>query len=150
MAGIEMVAIHYKGGAPAILDVLGGRVPLIMNQPQMMLDPIRSGQLRALAVGDTTRSPLLSDVPTAAEAGLAGYQAAAWQALFAPARTPKDIVAKLNREINKIFAMPDVKSRVAAIGVKTPGGTPEDLRRFQEAEVKRWAKIIKDGNITID
>ena len=150
MAGIDMVPIHYKGGAPAILDVLGGRVPLIINQPQMMLDPIRSGQLRALAVGDTTRSPLLPDVPTVADAGLAGYQAAAWQALFAPARTPKDIVAKLNREINKIFSMPDVKTRVAALGVKTPGGTPEDLRRFQEAEVKRWAKIIKDGNITID
>ena len=150
MAGIEMVAIHYKGGAPAILDVLGGRVPLIINQPQMMLDPIRSGQLRALAVGDTSRSPLLPDVPTAAEAGLEGYQAAAWQALFAPARTPKDIVAKLNREINKIFSMPEVKGRVAALGVKTPGGAPEDLRRFQEAEVKRWAKIIKEGNITID
>jgi len=150
MAGIEMVAIHYKGGAPAILDVLGGRVPLIMNQPQMMLDPIRSGQLRALAVGDTSRSPLLPDVPTAAEAGLEGYQAAAWQALFAPARTPKEIIAKLNREINKIFSMPDVKTRVASLGVKTPGGTPEDLRRFQEAEVKRWAKIIKEGNITID
>ena len=150
MAGIDMVPIHYKGGAPAILDVLGGRVPLIINQPQMMLDPIRSGQLRALAVGDTSRSPLLPDVPTAAEAGLEGYQAAAWQALFAPARTPKEIIAKLNREINKIFSMPDVKTRVASLGVKTPGGTPEDLRRFQEAEVKRWAKIIKEGNITID
>lgn len=150
MAGVDMVPIHYKGGAPAILDVLGGRVPVMLNQPQLMLDPIRSGQIRALSVGDINRSPLLPDVPTAAEAGLPGYQAAAWQAVFAPARTPPDIVTKLNREIDKILSMPDVKTRVAALGVKIPGGTPEDLRRFQESEIIRWAKIIKDGNITID
>ncbi len=149
MTGIDMLPIHYKGGAPAYLDLVAGRVPVMLNVTEsILLAGVKSGTLRALAVGDTKRTPSLPDVPTFEEAGVPGYQASAWQAVFAPAGTPADIVTKLNREINQILTMPDVQTKFATYGLRLPGGTPADLRRFQESEVRRWAKVIKEANIT--
>jgi tripartite-type tricarboxylate transporter receptor subunit TctC len=150
MTGTEMLHIPYKGSAPSLSDLLGGRVQLMFADMPLVLSHIKSGTLRALSVGDLKRSPALPDIPTTDEAGLAGYQAAAWYGVFAPARTPKEIVTKLNREIAKLLTLNDVKTRFASLGAQAVGGSPEDFRRFQESEMRRWAKVIKAANITID
>jgi tripartite-type tricarboxylate transporter receptor subunit TctC len=150
MTGTDMLHIPYKGGANALPDLLGGRVPVAFCDMPMALNQIQSGKLRAIAVGDSKRSPALPDIPTVAEAGVAGYEAAAWYGLFAPAGTPKEIVTKLNREVTKILTLNDVKTRLASLGAHAVGGSPEDFRRFQESEMHRWAKVIKEANITVE
>jgi tripartite-type tricarboxylate transporter receptor subunit TctC len=150
MTGVDMLHVPYKGSANALSDLLGGRVQLMFADMPLVLNQIQAGKLRALSVGDSKRSPALPDIPTTAEAGLAGYQAAAWYGVFAPARTPKEIVTKLNREIAKLLTTNDVKTRLASLGAQAVGGSPEDFRRFQESEMHRWAKVIKSANITIE
>lgn len=150
MSGIDMLHVPYKGSANALSDLLGGQTQLMLADMPLVLSQIQAGKLRALAVADEKRSPVLPDLPTVAESGFPGYKAFAWYGVFAPSRTPRDIVAKLNQEINRILTLSDVKERLAGLGAQPVGGSPEDFRRFQESEMQRWGKVIRDAKITME
>ena len=147
MAGIQMTSINYKGGGPAVNDLLGGHVQLYFSTIPSVSQHIESGKLRALAVTGKTRSTELPNVPTVAESGLPGFDVTAWFGLFAPARTPKPVVERLNAELVKILAMPDVRQKLANHGVQPGGGTPESLRDFLASDIDKWAKVIRDAGI---
>ncbi len=142
-AGIDMVHVPYKGTAPATVDLLGGHVHLMLNNIQAALPHIGSGRLRALAVTSLKRSSQAPELPTVAELGYPGFQAASWFGLVAPAGVPSTVVDKLNRDVNAILARPDVRSRMAAIGAEPGGGSPSDFLRFIEEEVAKWSTLIK-------
>jgi len=142
-AGIDMVHVPYKGTAPATIDLLGGHVHLMLDNIQAVLPHIRSGRLRALATTSLTRASQAPELPTVAELGYPGFQAASWFGLVAPAGVPGAVIDKVNRDVNEILARPDVRSRMAAIGAEPGGGSPSDYRRFIEDEVAKWSTLIK-------
>jgi len=147
MAGIKLVHVPYKGSAPSVTAMLGGEVQLGIFSANSVLPHIHSGRLRALGVSTTTRTPTFPDVPTIAEAGVPGYEVVQWSGLFAPAGVPAAIVGKLNRQINEILKLPDVKERLAKVGVDPAGGTSQQLGAFVGAEVRKWAKVIEIAGI---
>lgn len=147
MAGIQMTSVNYKGGGPAVNDLLGGHVQLFFSTIPTVSQLVESGKLRALAVTSKTRSPELPNVPTVAESGLPGFDVTAWFGVFAPARTPKPIIDRLNAEFVKILAMPDVRQKLANHGVQPGGGTPDSLRDFLASEIEKWGKVIRDAGI---
>jgi tripartite-type tricarboxylate transporter receptor subunit TctC len=150
MTGTDMLHVPYKGSANSLSDLLGGQVQLMFADMPLVLSQIQAGKLKALAVADEKRSPVLPDVPTVSEAGVPGYKSFAWYGLFAPAKTPREIVLKLNQEVNKILTLNDVKERLAGLGAHPVGGSPEDFRRFQESEMTRWGKVIKEAKIEME
>ena len=147
MAGTRMLSVPYKGGGPAVTDLLGGHVQVYFATVPSVLQHIESGKLRALAVTSTTRVPELPQVPTVAEAGLPGFEVTAWFGLFAPSRTPRPVVERLNAEVVKILAMPDVRQKMSAHGVLPGGGTSASLREFLVADIDKWAKLIRQAGI---
>jgi tripartite-type tricarboxylate transporter receptor subunit TctC len=150
MAGLDMVHVPYKGSAPAIQDVMSGQVPMMFDTTVVAGPHIKSGGVRALAVTSSKRVKGMETIPTVAEAGVPGYQVVSWQGIFVPANTPKDIVQRLNAELVKIINMPDVREKLEGMGVEPVGNTPEEFAAFQKAEVAKWAKVVKDGNIKIN
>ena len=150
MAGVDMVHIPYKGSGPAIQDVIGGQVPMMFDTSVVAGPHIESGRLRALAVTSSKRAAVFPNVPTMAESGVPGYDVVSWQAVFAPAGTPKPIVDRLHAEIAKILKEPDVQERLAKLGLDPSGMAPAELAAFQKAEIDKWAKVIKAANIKID
>ena len=148
-AGID-VAIQYKGSTPAMNDVLGGHVPFTFDVILTTMPHIRSGKLRPLAVTSARRSPLLPEVPTVAEQGFPGYDAVGWNGLYAPAKTPQAIVERLNREVNAVLALPEVRDRVASLGASVVGGTPEQFAQFMHDEATKWGRLIRDHKIAAD
>ena len=149
-AGIDVLHVPYKGGAPAIVDMLGGRIHFMMLDPLQAMPHINGGRLRAIAVGSPKRLPLLPDVPTISEAGLPGYEAVVWWGFLVPAKTPKEIVTRLNAEFNKAMADPGVHKKLEEMGTVVVGGTPEQFDHFIKAETDKWAAVIKKGNIKSD
>lgn len=149
-AQIDVLHVPYKGGAPALTDLLGGRISYMMQNPLEVLPHIKAGQLRALAVGGVKRLALLPDVPTASEAGLPGYEASVWWGFVAPVKTPQDIVGKLNTEVQKALAAPRVKEKLAEMGVVINPSTPEQFGAFLKLEIDKWAKVIKTSGIQAD
>ena len=147
MAGLDMVHIPYKGSAPAIQDVMAGQVPMMFDTTVVAAPHIKSGNVRALAVTSTKRVKGMETIPTLSEAGVPGYQLVSWQGIFAPAGTPKDIVVRLNAELVKIIALPDIRERLDSLGVDPVANTSEEFSAFQKAEIAKWAKVIKDANI---
>ena len=147
LAGAELTHIPYKGSAPAIQDVIGGQVPMSFETVTVALPHIQSGKVRALAVTSAKRSPALPDTPTLQEAGVKGFDVASWQAIYAPAGTPPAIVQRLNAEIEKIVAMPDVKAKFETLGLQHSPNTPAEFAAFNKAEVAKWTKVVKDGNV---
>ena len=148
-AGINVVHIAYKGSGPALTDVIGGHVPIMFDGiPSSMLH-IRAGRLRAIAVTSLERVPTLPEIPTVAET-IPGFEANGWFAVFAPAGTPQDVVAKLNSEINKVLAIPEVKRRYADLGAITVGGPPEKLRDQVKAELDKWSELVRVTNMTVE
>jgi tripartite-type tricarboxylate transporter receptor subunit TctC len=145
IAKIDMVHIPYKGSAPAIQDVMGSQVPLMFDTTVVAAPFIESGRVRALAVTSGKRAPSLPNVPTMAEAGVAGYEVVAWQGIFAPAGTPPAIVQRLYTEISGILKQPDVQERLAKLGVDPSGMTPQQFAAFQATEIAKWAKVVKDS-----
>ncbi len=149
-AKIEMVHVPYKGGGPALSDVLGGQVPLFFGNLASTLPHIQSGKLRALAVTSGKRSALLPDVPTLEESGLTGTEIYEWNALFAPAGTPDAVIEKISAALQKAMASPDVKARILQLGGDIQKGTPEHAQQFVRQQMALWTRVIKERNITVD
>ena len=147
---IDVVHVPYKGGAPAMTDLLGARLSFMLNNPLEVLSNIKSGRLRALAVASPKRIPMLPDVPTFAEAGVSGYDASVWWGLVAPAKTPKDIVAKLSSETLKALEDGGVKEKLSNLGAVVDPLGPEPFGRFLNAEIDKWAGVIKTSGIHAD
>lgn len=150
MAGVKMNHIPYKGSAPALTDTMGGQTHLMFDTMLSAMPHVKGGKLKALAVTSATRSPVAPDVPTVAESGLPGYEAIAWNGLLAPAGTPPEVVARLNAELKKALASPDVKDKFEAQGFAASWTTPTDFGRFLTVEVDKWAKVVKVSGATVD
>jgi tripartite-type tricarboxylate transporter receptor subunit TctC len=146
-AGIDVLHVPYKSTPPAINDVLGGRVSMMVIDMAPGLEHVRAGNFRALAVTTKERSALLPDLPSLAEAGIPGYDVTSYAALFAPAGTPKEIVDRLNAEVPKIIADPEARKRIAVTGFDAFSGPPETLAAFIQSELVTWGKLIKDAGI---
>jgi tripartite-type tricarboxylate transporter receptor subunit TctC len=147
---VDLTHVPYKGSGPALSDVIGGQVPIIIDTTIVLGAQIKAGKLRPLAVAYASRLGTLPDVVTAAEAGVPGWEVVSWQAVFAPAGTPKPIVQRLNTEIAAIMKAPDVQARLAEMGVEVGGGPPEQLGDFQKAEMAKWAKVVKAAGVKPD
>jgi len=149
MTHIEVLHVPYKGGGPAVTAVMGGEVQGTFNVITGVLPYARSGKLRALGVSSAKRADVAPEIPTIAESGVPGYEVIAWYNVFAPARTPRVVIERLNSEINRMLQMPDVRERFQALGVAPLGGTAEALGKYLEFEVTRWAKLIKDTGVKL-
>ena len=148
--GTQLVHIPYRGGGPAVIDVMGGQVPLLWVSIPAAAQFVKTGKLKALAVSTTKRSAAFPDVPTMQEAGVTDFEVDSWYAMFVPAKTPKAVVDKLNRALNAVVSQPEIKERLLAQGSEGVGGTPEALGKMVDAELPRWAKLAKDANIRAD
>lgn len=149
-AKVDMVHVPYKGGGPALNDVIGGQVPLFFGNLASTLQHVQSGKLRALAVTSDKRSAILPDVPSLSEAGLKGTEVYEWNAVFAPANTPEPVMAKLAAAFQHALESTEVKARVAQLGGEIQKGNPDQARKFIEHQVKLWGRVIKERNITTE
>ena len=147
MTGTKMLHVPYKGSSAAHPDLLAGRTKMIFDPLTAIQGHVKSGRVRAIAVTTAARSGSLPDVPTVAEQGLAGYDTSTWGGILAPAGTPRPVVDRLNAEINKVLAMPDVRAKLVAGGIDVQGGTPEQFGDVIKAEVAKWAKVVRDAGI---
>lgn len=149
MTGVEMQHVPYRGSAPAITDMIGGRVQVMFDNMPSAIQHIRAGTLRALAVTTEKRSPELPDVPTVGDT-VKGYEASAWFGMGAPAKTPKPIIDKLNKEINAILAEPDMKKKIAELGGIPLIGPPEDFGKIIVSETDKWEKVVKFAGARVE
>jgi tripartite-type tricarboxylate transporter receptor subunit TctC len=147
MAGINIVHVPYKGNAPALTDTVGGHVEMIFSGVPALVPHIESGRLRAIAIGSLKRFAAIPKVPTFDESGLKGYEATTWFGLMAPARTPKDVITRLNVEVDRILSSADLKERFLNEGIDPIGGAPEAFARFIRAEIDKYARVIKAANV---
>lgn len=150
ITGAKLMHVPYKGSGPAVTDVVAGHVPVIFDTPLVVGSHVKAGKLRALAVASSKRIEGLPDVPTAAEAGVPGLEVASWQAVFAPAGTPKEIVRRLNAEIAGVLKTPDIRARMAELGFEPAGGPPQELADLQRTDIAKWAKVVKEAGIKPD
>ena len=150
MAGVKMQHIPYKGRAQAVPDLLGGRIQMIFDNMPSALPLVKAGEVRAIAVTSATRSPAAPNIPTIAESGLPGFEATSWFALYAPAGLPKDVQARINAETARVMALPDVREKLANLGLEVATGTPEALATFMQAETTKWAKVVKESGAKPD
>src|SRR6266567_9343635 len=149
-AKIDVLHVPYKGGAPAITDLLGERISFMPINPVEVMAHIRAGRLRALAVASDKRFPLLPDVPTVTEAGVPGYEASVWWGLVAPAKTPPEIVRQLNAETNKALANPAIANKLSELGVVVTPGTPDQFAAFIKSQTELWSGVVKSAGIKPD
>jgi tripartite-type tricarboxylate transporter receptor subunit TctC len=150
MAGIDMLHVPYKGVGNAVTDLLGGQVQVMVAPTQSVMGHVKSGKLRALAVTGAKRSPSAPEIPTMAEAGVPGYESVGWFGLMAPMGTPRDVVLLLNREINRILQLPDVKARLLELGAEPANTTPQQFLEFILGDNAKWAKLIKERGIVVE
>jgi tripartite-type tricarboxylate transporter receptor subunit TctC len=149
--GLQATHVPYKGSAPALQDVVGGQVQMMVDTMNTVLPYVKDKRLRPLAVATTRRSAALPDVPTLQEAlGLPGFEMSAWQGIVVPAATPKEIVARLHAEINRAVLDADVRQRLSAQGAEPLGGSSEEYATYIRSEIVRWAKVVKDAGATLD
>ena len=147
MTGISVVHVPYNGGGPAMKALLSGEVSVLFNNILAAVPQIKAGRLGALGVTGRSRSSALPDVPTIAEAGVAGFEATAWFCIFAPAGTPPAIVTKLNGEVARILKLPEISGRLVGQGLEPVGNSPDEFSRFLRSEIVKWNKVIKDAGI---
>ncbi len=147
MAKVDMTHVPYKGEANAISDLLGNQVPVMFGNLPSMLPHIKSGKLRALAVSSLQRSSVAPDIPTVAESGLPGFETLTWFGLFAPANMPQPVVERLNAEVKKSLASPEVHAKLVQQGLTVVGGTSAELKGYMKQEVPKWATLLKNANI---
>lgn len=148
-AGTRLLHVPYKGSAPAMTGLLGGEVQLMFSDASTALPFVKAGKIKALAVTNGKRSPLLPNVPTVAESGLPGYEAYSWVALFAPARTPQAVLDKLNADFNMAMNDAEVRRHLLAAGIEAEPGTPAQLRERLHGEILKWQKVIQTAGITV-
>jgi tripartite-type tricarboxylate transporter receptor subunit TctC len=149
-AGIDLVHVAYKGGAPAAADVLAGHVPMMFEMGYAALPSIKAGKIRALAVTSTRRLAVLPDVPTMAEAGVPGFESYNWQGVIVPAKTPREIVDRLNRELNLLLSQPALRDLILNDGSQVGGGTPEAFGAFIRDEAEKWGKVVRAAKISAE
>jgi tripartite-type tricarboxylate transporter receptor subunit TctC len=149
LAGVDLVHVPYKGSAPAVTDLLGGQVQVMFDNAPNVLPHVRAGKLRALAVSTATRSAFAPDLPAVAET-VPGFDVEVWFGVVAPAGVPRAVVRKLNADINRVLALPDVKGRFAEQGVRVIGGSPEAFGAYLEGQMRRWAKVVKDAGLQVE
>jgi tripartite-type tricarboxylate transporter receptor subunit TctC len=147
MAGVDIVHVPFKGGGPAMIDVIGGHSQVLVSSLVQTMPHIRSGKLKALGVGDVKRVAVLPDVPTIAEAGVPGYAAANWWGVVAPAGTPQAILDKLHSEIAAVLSMPETQKQFANEGAEVVQKTPAEFKAHIEAELSKWQRVVKDARI---
>jgi tripartite-type tricarboxylate transporter receptor subunit TctC len=147
-AGVKFGGVQYRGSAPIMTDLLGGHIDVAMDSMAAYVPNIREGKLRALAIAGTARWSGLPEVPTASESGLPGFEASVWYAAMAPAGTPREIVAKLNAEVNGYLATPAAREMFDRLGIQPAGGSDADAARFIAAEIEKWEPIVKGANIS--
>jgi tripartite-type tricarboxylate transporter receptor subunit TctC len=150
MAGVQMTHVAYKGGGPALTDVMSGHVPVFFASMASSLPFIQSGKLRALAVTGKAHAPALPQLPTVAQAGLPGYEVYEWNAVFVPAGTPAPVVERLSKELAATLKDPEVRGRLEALGAEVIGSSPVELDGFRRAEITKWTKLAKDNKIQMD
>ena len=150
MAGVDIVHVPFKGSGQALIDVVAGRISMIIDNMPSALPHIKGGKLRALGVTGSKRSGALPEVPTIAEAGVPGYESLSWSGFAVAAGTPKDIVQRLNRETNAILATADMKHKLAEQGADAVGGSPEDFARHVRAERDKWSRLVRERNIVVN
>jgi tripartite-type tricarboxylate transporter receptor subunit TctC len=146
-AGVNILDVPYKGGAPATIDVISGQVDMLFSVLPLILPNIKAGQLRPLVIASKARSPLLPNVPTTAEQGYGDVSGSAWNGIVAPAGTPKDVVDKLNAETSQILMTPDTQQRFSELGMVSVGGTPQEFVKFLQAESEKWARVIEAAHL---
>lgn len=149
MTGVKMIHIPYKGAAPATTDLLAGQVQLMFNNMLSAMPQVKNGRLRAIAVTSTKRSAAAPELPSIAET-VPGYEASGWYAALAPAATPRELIAKINNDMNRIMKMPDVTQRLAGDGVEAVGTTPEQFGTYLRAEIAKWGKVVKASGAKAD
>jgi tripartite-type tricarboxylate transporter receptor subunit TctC len=150
MAKVTMLHVPYKGLAPALTDLVAGQLDLIFADLNLVMPQIEAGRLRGIAVSSSKRSSLVPKLPTVAEAGISGYQAGTWYGVLAPVATPRDIVGKLNTDINHILDTREVKERLATQGAEVTQTTPEQFALFIRSELEKWARLVKSANIKLE
>ncbi|KJK26251.1 Bug family tripartite tricarboxylate transporter substrate binding protein [Cupriavidus sp. 2MCAB6] len=150
MTGLHIQHIPYKGSAPAVNDLLGNQIGLMFDNMPSSYPHVKAGKLRAIAVTSAKRSPALPNVPTVAESGVPGYEATSWFALYATGGTPQPIIDRLNAEVVKILAMPEVKKQMADQGAEPRPEKPAELAAFMKSETAKWAKVVKASGATVD
>ncbi|PXW95180.1 tripartite-type tricarboxylate transporter receptor subunit TctC [Sphaerotilus hippei] len=147
MAGVDITHVPYKGSTAAHPDLIAGRTALMFDTVAAVAPQVKGNKLRALAVTTTRRSSVFPEVPTLAEAGVKGYDTSTWGGLLAPAGTPRDVVARLNAEVNKALAAPEVREKLMAAGIEPAGGTPAQFGAFIQTEMQRWAEVAQRAGI---
>jgi tripartite-type tricarboxylate transporter receptor subunit TctC len=150
MAKVDMVHVPYKGNVPAITDLIAGQTSLLFATMPTVLPQVQAGRLRALAVTSSARSPAAPQLPTIAEAALPGYSVTNWIGIFAPAGTPREVVLKLNGEIVRTMQAPDIQKRLLNEGAKFTPWSPDQFASFVNAELAKWAKVVKEAGIRVD
>lgn len=150
MAGLQMTHVPYKGGGPALADLVGGQLQLMLENIPSTLPHVKSGKLRVLALSGLKRSSLVPDVPTLDEAGLKGYEIVGWNGLFLPAGTTNAIVSRLHTETVKALAAADIKERLSGMGAEGVGNTPAEFNAFVKAEIKKWAQVVRDAGLRVE
>jgi tripartite-type tricarboxylate transporter receptor subunit TctC len=150
LSGANVSHVPYKGAAPAVTDVIGGHVAMTFAPIAAVVSPINAGKLRALAVTAATRSNIFPQLPTISEAGVPGYDASGWNALLAPRATPRDIIRKVNTAVVDSLRAPKVRQILASAGAEAAGNTPDELARFLQSEMAKWAKVVKAADIKVE
>ena len=150
LAKVEMTHIPYRGGAPAINDLIPGRVDVIFDNMPSILSHVKAGSVRGLAVTTRERVAVVPDIPTIAESGVPGFDVMSWFGFFVPARTPQDIVARINADTNAALAHPSVKTRLEELGATPKGSTPAELANFLKSEIEKWGPVIREAKIRVD
>ena len=150
MAGVDLLHVPYKGSGPAMLDLIAGRVSLMFENMPGAVPHIKAGKVRALAQTGDKRSPALAEIPTVAEVGVAGYESLSWSGIALPAGAPKDVTARLNREINAILAQPEMRQKLAEQGAEAVGGSPEAFARHVQRERDKWAGVVRAAGIVVN
>jgi tripartite-type tricarboxylate transporter receptor subunit TctC len=146
-SGVDIVHVPFKGGGPAMMDVIAGNTQIAIGSLVQMLPQIQAGRLKALGIGSSRRIPALPDVPTISEAGVPGYEATNWWGIAAPAGTPRSVIERLHRELTVILARPETKKRFETEGGDTQQMSPDEFGRFIAAETAKWARVVKDAGI---
>lgn len=150
MANIRMVHVPYKGGGPAAIALMSGEITTILGEPATIVQHVKSGKLRAIAVTSGRRALAMPELPTVAEAGVPGYEVTSWNGMLAPAATPADIIARLNTEFNKIISTPAMKQKMLDNGYEPMGGTPAKFGAKIHSEILKWAPVVKAAGVRVD